>query len=529
MTKKLLFQFFIFFFINYIFAIEITINTEKEKFAISPYVYGINQDIAPDVKITARRLGGNRMTGYNWENNASNAGSDWQHYSDNYMMDWLNEPGINNDEAGKLITVFHERSLSKNAYSLITLQLAGYVSKDKNGPVSQQEAAPSNRWSTVIFEKNAEFNTEPNKNDNFVYIDEELNFLIDRFGKANTPTGIRGYALDNEPDLWASTHPRIHPKKTGVEEYIEKSISVAKVVKKMDEYAEVFGPCSYGFHGFRTFQDAPDFYEARWKYDWFLAYYLARIKAASDKQGIRLLDVLDIHWYPEAQGNGKRIVFTQSSADETAYARVQAPRSLWDKEYTESSWICSSGHCPIYLIPRLKEMINKYYPGTKLAITEYEFGAGFHPSGGVALADVIGIFGKYGVYMANYWMCEWGSYSLAAFRLYRNYDGAGGVYGDINVSAKSSDIEKMTTYASLESSNKNNLHIILINKDLTNTQTARVNILSPENYKNIRVFGFDKSTEGKITLRSEQKIKLNKFLIDVPPLSAYHIIADINI
>jgi len=527
MMKNFLFLFIFFLFGINIFAIEITINTEKGKSPISPYIYGINQDIAPDVKVTSRRLGGNRMTGYNWENNASNAGSDWQHYSDNYMMDWLNEPGVNNEEPGKLITVFHERSLSKNAYSLITLQLAGYVSKDKNGPVSQQETAPSSRWATVVFEKGKELNLDPDENDDYVYLDEELNFLINRFGMANTPTGIKGYVLDNEPDLWASTHPRIHPKKAGVEEYIEKSVSVAKVVKKIDPYAEIFGPASYGFHGFRTFQDAPDFYEARWKYDWFIAYYLARMKEASDKEGFRLLDVLDIHWYPEAQGNGKRIVFTQQAAEETAAARIQAPRSLWDKEYTESSWICSSGHCPIYLIPKLKEMIDKYYPGTKLAITEYEYGAGFHPSGGVALADVLGIFGKYGVYMANYWMCEWGAYSLAAFRLYRNYDGKGGVYGDINVSAKSSDIEKMTTYAALDSNNKDNLHIILINKDMANTQTARVNILSKKIFKNIKVFGFDRATEGKIIEKDAPIIKTNKFSIDMPPLSVYHAVLGI--
>ena len=179
-VKKIQVFFYFLFFISNIFAVDITINTESNNTPISPYIYGINQDIAPDVKITSRRLGGNRMTGYNWENNASNAGSDWQHYSDNYMMDWLNEPGINNEEPGKLITVFHERSLSKNAYSLITLQLAGYVAKDKNGPVSQQETAPSKRWATVVFEKGGDLNLNPDKSDDYVYLDEELNFLINK-------------------------------------------------------------------------------------------------------------------------------------------------------------------------------------------------------------------------------------------------------------------------------------------------------------------------------------------------------------
>jgi hypothetical protein len=506
-------------------AIDINIDASKGKTPISPYIYGVNQDIAPDVKVTARRLGGNRMTGYNWENNASNAGSDWQHSSDNWMLDQLNVEINNKEEPGKLLTVFHEQSLTKNAYTLLTLPLAGYVAKDKNGPVGQKETAPSDRWAKVVFKKGKPFTMDPDKNDDFVYLDEEVNFLVNRYGKANTATGVKGYALDNEPDIWAGTHPRIHPNKAGAEEYIQKSIEVSEAVKAVDPSAEIFGPASYGFNGFRTFQDAPDYYEARWKYDWYLAYYLAKMKEASDRAGYRLLDVLDVHWYPEARGNDIRICESNGKAEESAEARVQAPRSLWDDKYMETSWICSSGNCPIMLIPKLNGMIKKYNPGTKLAFTEYNYGGGYHPSGGVALADVLGIYGKYGVYFATYWMSEWGAYTLGAFRLYRNYDGKGGVYGDINVKAGTSDIDKMTVYASLDSGDKSLMHVILINKDLANTQTARISIASKQVYKSGEAWGFDRGSEGKVTLRDGiTGIKGNKFSVDLPPLSAYHIV-----
>jgi hypothetical protein len=230
-----------------------------------------------------------------------------------------------------------------------------------------------------------------------------------------------------------------------------------------------------------------------------------------------------VHWYPEARGKDIRICESQGRAEESAEARVQAPRSLWDEKYTETSWICSSGNCPIALIPKLKGMVDKYNPGTKIAFTEYEYGGGYHPSAGVAQADVLGIFGKYGVYMANYWMAEWGAYTLAAFRLYRNYDGNGGVYGDTKVSAKTSDLEIMTTYAATDSKEPGVLHIILLNKDLTNTQTARVTIASKTAYKTGVVWGFDKASEAKITQRAElSSVKGNAFSVDLPPLSAYH-------
>ncbi len=51
---------------------------------ISPYVYGINSQKDDSSGATVRRMGGNRQTGYNWENNASNAGSDYEHQSDEW-------------------------------------------------------------------------------------------------------------------------------------------------------------------------------------------------------------------------------------------------------------------------------------------------------------------------------------------------------------------------------------------------------------------------------------------------------------
>lgn len=522
--KKTLFLLITTLFTVFLSAVDVKIDTAKDRTPISPYIYGTNQDIARDTNYTARRLGGNRMTGYNWENNASNAGNDWQHSSDSYLTDWANVPGDNN-AAGALLTTFHDKSLTMNTYTIITLPLAGYVSKDKNGPVTPKEMAPSERWAKVVFEKGKELSLEPDKNDGFVFLDEEVNFLVNKYGKADTATGVKGYSLDNEADLWASTHPRLHPAKVGADEFVKLSIDAATAIKKIDPKAETYGPASYGFNGFRTFQDAPDYIKNYYVYGWYLAYYLAKLEEASKAKGVRLLDALDVHWYPEASANGKRIVFSQGTADETAQARVQAPRSLWDPEYTESSWICSSGNCPIQLIPQLKEMIKKYSPGTKLAFTEYEYGAGHHPSGGIAQADVLGIFGKYGVYMANYWLVELGAYTLAGFRLYRNYDGNNGTYGDTNVKADTSDVEKITTYASIEGKDDKKLHVILINKDLSNTTTARVAISSKQMYKTGKAYGFDKSTDAKITLRQDlTDIKNNTFSVDMPPLSAYHVV-----
>ena len=64
-------------------------------------------------------------------------------------------------------------------------------------------------------------------------------------------------------------------------------------------------------------------------------------------------------------------------------------------------------------------------------MTEYNYGAGDHISGGLAQADALGVFGREGLYLANYWGDGPGNgnlptYIKAAFQLYRNYDGKGG-------------------------------------------------------------------------------------------------------
>jgi len=66
--------------------VTLEVRSNRGRHAISPLIYGTNQPANPmRNRYGLLRLGGNRLTAFNWENNASNAGSDYQFQNDNYL------------------------------------------------------------------------------------------------------------------------------------------------------------------------------------------------------------------------------------------------------------------------------------------------------------------------------------------------------------------------------------------------------------------------------------------------------------
>ena len=269
------------------------------------------------------------------------------------------------------------------------------------------------------------------------------------------------YMLDNEPDLWASTHARIELKKPGYADIIANNIEYAEAIKDVAPKSLIFGPASYGWNGFLTFQNAADAQGRD-----FLDTYLEAMSSAEKGQHRRLLDALDLHWYPEAMGGGVRITENADNNSALEAARIQAPRSLWDPSYIEDSWIAQSlGGQPIRLLPRLLDQIANHYPGTKLSISEYNFGGGTDPSGLVAQADVLGIFGRYGLFAA----CNWGisiqdTAMLGGFRAYLDYDRQGAKFGDIALRVTGEIPGMNSVYAALDSSKVGKMTVVAINK-----------------------------------------------------------------
>ncbi len=447
---------------------------------ISPLIYGVAVASEADLAATGARLhrwGGNPNSRYNWElGNAWNAARDWEFR--NYGAE---------DTGGQQPSAGADRFVAMNraagVESLLTIPALGWVARDGNnqtrsvgvpaggGPPlgGQTEAIAgydpyANRQATSVrsvARKGRPFADPPDLTDERVYQDEWVHHLVSRFGQA-AAGGVRYYAIDNEPDLWAETHTDVHPVRPDYDELLGTFLEYAEAIKDVDPTARVLGPTLSGWTGyfysardrgtdnFRTHADRRAHGDIP-----LLPWWLEQVRQHDEQAGRRTLDVLDVHYYPQGQG-----IYPGATDEATNALRLRSTRSLWDPSYTDESWIRE----PIRLIPRLREWIDRFYPGTLLAIGEWNWGAERTLNGALAIADVLGIYGREGVDLAAYWTTPpRGSPGALAFRMYTNYDGRGSTFGDQAVPVRTDAPDEVGMYASLDSGS-GDLVIIAINK-----------------------------------------------------------------
>ncbi len=462
---------------------DVTVTLDPAHTApISPWIYGVNGIAAADVPLlTLERSGGNRLTAYNWENNASNAGSDWQYSSDGYLGG-----GSTPAEVARSVI---ETARGRGAASLVTFQLQGWVSADKDGAVDMDQPLATRRatrFKQVVPKKStvsgAPFTATPDTGDAYVFMDEfawtldQLFPGLDVFGASTAlPTFV---SLDNEPELWNTTHEEIQgTTRVTPDELIASTVAMSRALKDQFPGMMIFGPAHYGFMGLWSWQDSPGLGGGT---NWFTDKYLRELKAASDAAGRRLLDVYDFHWYAEVYDGDTRITAMNGTdlTDDQVQLIVQSPRALWDPTFVETGnsnpWVQGMLDGNIRILPRIQEKIDANFPGTKIAITEYESGGWNHIAGTVAQADNLGVFGAQGVFAANFWPPSGThDYALAGFRAFRGFDGAAASFGDTSIRATSSDVSQVAVYASEDSGAAGRLVLVAINRS---SSTRKVSI-----------------------------------------------------
>ncbi len=500
------------------YAMNVTVKLDGTKKEISPYIYGVNEyansSNLKTLKVNNVRQGGNRFSGYNWETNYSSAGEDWINSNDDHYGKPSNGPA-------NAASTFSKTCAKYNIpYKMTTLQMCGYAAADMKGTVKEDEVAPSARWNKVEFRKDGELSLEPDLTDDKVYMDEYVNYLVKTFGDATTKTGFQGYSLDNEPALWNDTHPRMHPEEMTNNELVSKSIELAKVVKELDPKAEVFGPAFWGMlpciqagESGNGFTD-PEWQAVKGDYDWYLDFYLKQMADAEKESGTRLLDVIDVHYYSQGLNSDDDI--------------LQAARSLYDDTYVENSWLQPAFSKFFPFIPAIKKSIDKYYPGTKIAITEYNVGniskekdTGKDVRTGIAEAEVLGCFADNDVYFATYWgtipECP---FVESAINLYTNYDGKGAAFGDTLVETATEDVSKSYAYAAINGKDDSKVTVVLGNKNKTQSEKATIELTgAASTYKSATVYAVTQDHSDIRVVSIDNEVKDNKVTVELPALS----------
>ena len=465
--------------------VSITIDPTADVHQISPFIYGVAKRDPNAVKgldATINRWGGNPSSRYNWViGHAWNAASDWEFRNLNYGT----QGGSESDR-------FVQGNRAQDMASIITIPALGWVAKsdsnndqsinvpDDGGPAISPDGAiagydpTANRLRTSVPSlprKPGPFAFNPDPTSPVVYQDEWVNHLVTLFGNAKA-SGVGFYAIDNEPMLWSQTHRDVHPARVGYDELARVFLDYASAVKSVDPTSQVLGPesCCWtdywdseldrGNDNFATHPDQ-DAHGGMPLIPWFLH----AVQQHDALAGTRTLDVLTVHFYPEAHN-----VATNASNPQLDALRLRSTQALWDPSYVDESWIAQ----PVDLVPRLKGWIAAEYPGTKIGITEYNFGGGTSPSSGLAEAEALGIFGREGVYLATYWTAPApGSPAWLAFRMYGDADGHHNGFGGTSVKATSSATGTVSAFASTE---PGWIDVMLINKDLQSDHSVGLNL-----------------------------------------------------
>lgn len=183
------------------------------------------------------------------------------------------------------------------------------------------------------------------------------------------------------------------------------------------------------------------------------------------------------------------------------------------------------------IIPLMKEWIAECYPGTKTAIGEYDFGGGQDASGGVAQAELLGVFAREGLDFGYYWFAPDAKSSIhLGFCLYRNPDGdpagapadsaakPGRPVGDQYLPSTCSAPEDVSVHA-IKDGASGKVSLILINKRGRKPAHLIISLKQPLPKQQAHAWRLD-DVDAKALKPSELALGGERLEFDLPPISA---------
>ncbi|HEV3082956.1 MAG TPA: glycoside hydrolase family 44 protein [Gemmataceae bacterium] len=449
----------------------VNVDVASNVHAIDPNIYGTafaSTAQLADLNIPLNRDGGNASDTYSFAQDATNHGSDW--YFESIASGSGNGQGMDS---------FVSTTKAGGAKPSITLNLFDWAAKlgsnrSNLGSFSvakygaQQSTDPYNSiWGNGVHTNGANV-TGNDPNDAYVANSPAaeqawIQHLISSFGDSQHG-GVPYYTLGNEPGLWNSTHRDIHPAGDTLPELLNRILSYASMIKALDPGAKILGPEEWGWTNY--FISGADAAASNWGATYnglnAEAWLLDQLRQHDAATGQRLLDYFTLHFYPQGGQFGNDV------STNMELLRNRSTRSLWDPNYVDESWIANTGinGGKVNLINLMKNWVTTYYPGTRLGISEYNWGAEGDMNGATTQADIWGIFGREGLDLADRWTTPAaGSPAYLAMKLFRNYDGNKSAFGDRSVAATVANPDQVDAFSAIRLSD-GALTVLVVNKNL---------------------------------------------------------------
>jgi fibronectin type 3 domain-containing protein len=488
-------------------SVQVTIDVLSNRHPISPYVYGGNYPASnvyiADSGTTLVRWGGNASSTYNWQLYTYNSDNDY--FFEDFTFCGLGgySPGAPCTDSDSLMFIRDVKAAGSNP--LMTMVMLPWVAKSAESP----GAPPSGNgdWSYSVAKYGAQcavdaFNIDAgdglktdcstrltaDPNDAYVPLLDDQNTTCPAGGDcvyrnawAAALATVFGsaphfYDMDNEIDIWGSTHFDIHPNPSAYDELSSVYLTEATNLKTWDPAAIRFGPvsCCWWFYWNGANSNDKGMHGG---VD-FLPWWLNEVYWQDQIAGARSLDVFDIHAYPDGPSTTG---YTQAQLQALA---VRIYRDYWDPTYvSESSTINQQYTTYIepdktipFRIPRLRAIVNMIYPGTPLSITEWSAAFAGESDFSTALgdADAYGILGRERVYLASRWGAPLSTNpNYQALKLFTNYDGALHGFEAISVAdTNSGDPDLFSSYAAVNSAG-NTMTVLVLNKDPQNPASVQ--------------------------------------------------------
>ena len=456
--------------------VVVTVNATDGKKAVSPYIYGRNGSFSNSFGTSAsvaeiakvkdagvrltRENGGNNATKYNWRKKISSH-PDW--YNNVYDHDW--------------------DAMSKNIVTNVpdmqvmwAFQLIGKVASNKINNFNDWSYNQSQWWSgcgqnlagggtlnaaggsTATVNGNAALYTQNWPADSTV---EVLNHWFGTKGIGLNSGNFRYWNMDNEPEIWNGTHDDVMPTQQAATAFMTNYFAVAKKARALYPGIKLCGPVTA--NEWQWYKWGSESLNINGKYYCWLEYFIKRVADEQKTTGIKLLDVVDIHWYPGESADADVLQLHRVFYDKSyIYPGANGVKSInggWDTSQTKE-----------YIFQRINDWLTTHFGsnhGITIGMSESGINSTNANVNSVLYASMLGTFANNGVELYTPWSWKVGMWET--LHLFSRY-------AKNNIVTSTSTLENMVSAYTTVTSNADSMTVILVNRDLSATHKVTVNL-----------------------------------------------------